>query len=192
MTGGVAAGDPREKWREGSAMHSSSSSSSSPSSAIDWCCLANFMTLSHLSRIMLMNQLFVRACVCVCQDISTRVPLCVCVWLATINRTKFAYPTSAILRPFLRLSGLCGAAADYCELVRPRPHTLLRPLTHTNTPCMLALWEPLQAALAQISQSAAAYENNNNNNGNEISGQSPEEYYPIRGVVVDFPREEVA
>lgn len=81
MTGGVAAGDPREKWREGSAMHSSSSSSSSPSSAIDWCCLANFMTLSHLSRIMLMNQLFVRACVCVCvcQDISTRVPLCVCV-----------------------------------------------------------------------------------------------------------------
>lgn len=80
MTGGVAAGDPREKWREGSAMHSSSSSSS-PSSAIDWCCLANFMTLSHLSRIMLMNQLFVRACVCVCvcQDISTRVPLCVCV-----------------------------------------------------------------------------------------------------------------
>lgn len=57
---------------------------------------------------------------------------------------------------------------------------------------MLALWEPLQAALAQISQSAAAYENNNNNNGNEISGQSPEEYYPIRGVVVDFRREEVA
>jgi len=58
----------------------------------------------------------------------------------------------------------------------------------------VALWErcrPLQAALAQISQSAAAYENNYNNNSNEMSGQSPEEYYPIRGVVGYFPWEGV-
>jgi len=37
--------------------------------------------------------------------------------------------------------------------------------------------------------SAAAYENNYNNNSNEMSGQSPEEYYPIRGVVGNFPWE---
>jgi len=66
-------GSKRERRREGSAMHSSSSS------AIDWRCLANFMTLSHLSRIMLMNQLSM--CVCVGQDTSISVCVCtVCVW----------------------------------------------------------------------------------------------------------------